>query len=65
MPLKDLPLEAQPREKLLSRGPGALSDAELMAIFLRTGIAGKGVLQMAEELLQLKNGSDSRTTDVR
>jgi DNA repair protein RadC len=63
MPLKDLPLEAQPREKLLARGPGALSDAELLAILLRTGIAGKGVLQMAEELLQLKNDSNLRTTD--
>ena len=53
MPLKDLPLDAQPREKLLARGPGALSDAELLALLLRTGIAGKGVLQMADELLQL------------
>ncbi len=44
MPLKDLPPEARPREKLLSRGPGALSDAELLAILLRTGVAGKGVL---------------------
>jgi DNA repair protein RadC len=65
MPLKDLPLEAQPREKLLARGAGALSDAELLAILLRTGIAGKGVLQMAEELLQLKNDSASRTADER
>ncbi len=65
MPLKDLPLEAQPREKLLARGPGALSDAELLAILLRTGIAGKGVLQMAEELLHIKNDSASRTTDGR
>jgi DNA repair protein RadC len=32
MPLKDLPLEAQPREKLLARGPGALSDAELLQL---------------------------------
>jgi DNA repair protein RadC len=63
MPLKDLPLEAQPREKLLARGPGALSDAELLAILLRTGIAGKGVLQMAEELLQLKNDSALRNKD--
>ena len=63
MPLKDLPLEAQPREKLLARGPGALSNAELLAILLRTGIAGKGVLQMAEELLQLKKDSASRNTD--
>jgi DNA repair protein RadC len=63
MPLKDLPKDARPREKLLARGPSALSDAELLAILLRTGIAGKGVLQMAEELLQLKNDSASRTTD--
>jgi DNA repair protein RadC len=42
---------------------GALSDAELLAILLLTGIAGKSVLQMAEELLQLQNNSASRTTD--
>ncbi len=51
MPLKDLPLDARPREKLLARGPGALSDAELLALLLRTGIQGKGVLQLAQELL--------------
>ncbi|MEK9802067.1 MAG: UPF0758 domain-containing protein, partial [Curvibacter sp.] len=38
MPLKDLPADAQPREKLLARGPGALSDAELLALLLRTGM---------------------------
>jgi DNA repair protein RadC len=63
MPLKDLPPDARPREKLLARGPGALSDAELLAILLRTGIAGKGVLQMADELLQLKNDSGLRNAD--
>ena len=51
MPLKDLPAESRPREKLLSRGPQALSDAELLAIVLRTGIKGKGVLQLAQELI--------------
>lgn len=51
MPLKDLPRDAQPREKLLARGPAALADAELLAIVLRTGVAGKGVLQLAQELL--------------
>ena len=51
MPLKDLPFDAQPRAKLLARGPAALSDAELLAILLRTGMAGKGVLQLAQELL--------------
>ena len=51
MAIKDLPTDSQPREKLLTRGPAALTDAELLAILLRTGIQGKGVLQMAEELL--------------
>ncbi len=54
MPLKDLPADARPREKLLARGASALSDAELLALLLRTGIQGKGVLQMAEELLHLQ-----------
>ena len=51
MPLKDLPADARPREKLLARGPAALSDAELLALLLRTGIVGKDVLQLAQELL--------------
>ncbi len=57
MSLKDLPADAQPREKLLARGAGALSDAELLALLLRTGIKGKGVLQMAQELLQLQTSA--------
>jgi len=60
MPLHDLPPEARPREKLLARGAQALSDAELLAVLLRTGIRGKGVLQMADELLRIKNDSSSR-----
>ena len=51
MHLKDLPAQARPREKLLARGPQALSDVELLAILLRTGMAGKNVFQLAEELL--------------
>jgi DNA repair protein RadC len=62
MPLKDLPPDARPREKLLARGAAALSDAELLAILLRTGIQGKGVLQMANELLQIKNDSGLRNS---
>ncbi|MEY4882551.1 MAG: hypothetical protein RIS34_405 [Pseudomonadota bacterium] len=58
MPIKDLPPDARPREKLLARGPGALSDAELLALLLRTGIKGKGVLQMADELLHLKRNDE-------
>jgi DNA repair protein RadC len=49
--LKTLPLDARPREKLLSRGAAALSDTELLALLLRTGTKGKGVLQMADEVL--------------
>jgi DNA repair protein RadC len=56
MPLKDLPPDARPREKLLARGPGALSDAELLALLLRTGLPGKGVLQLAQELLDETTG---------
>ena len=57
MPLKDLPADARPREKLLARGASALSDAELLALLLRTGIKGKGVLQLADELLQLQGNT--------
>ena len=56
MALKDLPPDARPREKLLARGAGALSDAELLALLLRTGTAGRGVLQMAQELLAQFDG---------
>ncbi|PIT78254.1 DNA repair protein RadC [Limnohabitans sp. G3-2] len=51
MRIKDLPTDARPREKLLTRGPQALSDVELLAILLRTGMAGKNVFQLSEELL--------------
>jgi DNA repair protein RadC len=56
MALKDLPADAQPREKLLARGAGALGDAELLALLLRTGLPGKGVLQMAQQLLERFGG---------
>jgi DNA repair protein RadC len=51
MTLHQLPKDSMPREKLLSRGSHALSDAELLAIFLRTGIKGKNVIQLADDLL--------------
>ena len=56
MLLKDLPQEARPREKLLSRGAAALSDAELLALLLRSGIPGKNVLQLAQELVNRFGG---------
>jgi DNA repair protein RadC len=49
--MKNLPADARPREKLLARGAAALSDTELLALLLRTGTAGRGVMQMAGELL--------------
>ncbi|TQQ53812.1 RadC family protein [Vibrio cholerae] len=52
MNLKDLPAESMPREKLLQRGPQSLSDAELLAIFLRTGTHGMNVLALADLLLR-------------
>ena len=56
MILKDLPQDARPREKLLARGPGALSDAELLALLLRTGLPGKNALQMGQELVDTFGG---------
>ena len=56
MTIKDLPLDARPREKMLARGTGALSDVELLAILLRTGMAGKNVFQLAQELLDTFGG---------
>jgi len=52
MSIVDWPAAERPREKLLSSGPGALSDAELLAIFLRTGVAGKSAVDLARELLR-------------
>lgn len=51
MPITDWPVDERPREKLLLRGPAALSDAELLAIFLRTGVPGKTAVDLARELL--------------
>ncbi len=56
MLLKDLPEDARPREKLLTRGPGALSDAELLALLLRTGLPGKNALQLGQELVDTFGG---------
>lgn len=56
MPLKDLPLDARPREKLLARGAAALSDTELLALLLRTGLPGKGVFALAQELVESFRG---------
>jgi DNA repair protein RadC len=49
--IRELPEDDQPREKLLARGANALSNAELIAILLRTGYQGKNVVEVARELL--------------
>jgi DNA repair protein RadC len=51
MSIIDWPTGERPREKLLERGASALSDAELLAIFLRTGVVGKSAVDLARELL--------------
>jgi len=56
MTVQSLPLDARPREKLLARGAAALCDAELLALLLRTGLPGRGVLQMAQDLLDRFGG---------
>ncbi len=56
MSFKELIEESRPREKLIGLGPAALADAELVALLLRTGIRGKNVLQLSQELLDLFGG---------
>ena len=50
MGISDWPEDDRPREKLLAKGPGALSDAELLAIFLRTGVKGRSAVDLGREL---------------
>jgi len=51
MAIRDWPSEERPREKLLDKGAAALSDAELLAILLRSGIAGHSAVDLAREIL--------------
>ena len=50
--IKDLPNRERPRERLAELGPNALSDAELIAILLRTGLQGKSAVDVGAELVQ-------------
>ena len=56
MNLQEIPPDSRPREKMLARGPGALSDTELLALLLRTGVAGRNVLQLAQDMLLASGG---------
>ncbi len=51
MAITDWPEGERPREKLLARGAASLSDAELLAIFLRVGVTGKSAVDLARDLL--------------
>ena len=51
MSIRDWPAAERPREKLLERGASSLSDAELLAIFLRTGVSGRSAVDLARHLL--------------
>ncbi len=52
MAITDWPVEDRPREKLLAKGAASLSDAELLAIFLRTGVRGASAVDLARRLLK-------------
>jgi len=54
--MKHLPADQRPREKLLAHGPAALADAELLALLLRTGTKGQGVLALAGLVLEQCGG---------
>lgn len=56
MAISDWPLAERPRERLLAHGAAALSDAELLALFLRTGIRGKSAVELARDLLESLDG---------
>ena len=56
MPIRDWPEAERPREKLIDRGPDALSDAELLAIFLRTGTRHHTAVDIGRQLLSQFDG---------
>ena len=60
MAITDWPVGERPRERLLAAGPDALSDAELLAIYLRVGIRGKSAVDLARELLGRFDGDLGR-----
>jgi DNA repair protein RadC len=64
MAITDWPEGERPRERLLAHGPQALSDAELLAIYLRVGVRGKSAVDLARELLQRFDGRLSALVDA-
>ena len=64
MSITDWPEGERPRERLLAHGPAALSDAELLAIYLRVGVRGKSAVDLGRELLQRFDGQLNRLVDA-
>src|SRR5213082_2959304 len=51
MAITDWPVEHRPRERLIKHGPRALSDAELLAVFLRVGVTGKSAVDLGRDMV--------------
>lgn len=64
MSITDWPIAERPRERLLRHGPEALSDAELLAIYLRVGVRGKSAVDLARDLLNRFEGHLSRLAEA-
>jgi DNA repair protein RadC len=64
MAISDWPTDERPRERLLRDGPTGLSDAELLAIFLRVGVRGKSAVDLARDLLQAFAGDLNRLCEA-
>lgn len=56
MVIKSWPLDQRPREKLLARGPQSLTDTELLAVILRTGVVGKSAIDLGQDLMNRCGG---------
>ena len=64
MAITDWPEGERPRERLLAHGPAVLSDAELLAIYLRVGVRGKSAVDLARDLLQRFDGQLTALVDT-
>ena len=64
MAITDWPEGERPRERLLAHGPAVLSDAELLAIYLRVGVRGKSAVDLARDLLQRFDGQLTALVDA-
>ena len=64
MAITDWPEGERPRERLMAHGAESLSDAELLAIYLRVGVRGKSAVDLARDLLKQFDGQLSRLVDA-